>query len=253
VIALLLLLYPAAWRRRYGEEFAAILESRHLGPFDVFDVVLAAIDAHLHFRGRQRAPRRSRGFFMSSRIGGAAAIIGGVVLVISISWSVWDPADSDPGGFLMFPGLLAVLVGLIGLSAFQARQHPGLIWAAFLVPAVGVAISILAQLAASLQGDRDLIADWGPWEFFMLGFLAVLLGSALFGWATWRTGALSRPGAALLAASSLVIVAAMFGGIFIALPAELILYAAAFGYGAGWVSLGWSALSRNGPLPAIGA
>jgi hypothetical protein len=253
VIALLLLLYPAAWRRRYGEEFAAVLESRHLGPFDVFDVVLAAIDAHLHFRGRQRAPGRSRGFLMSSRIGGAAAIIGGVLLVIAMGWSIWDPADSDPGGFLVFPGLLAILIGLIGLSAFQARQHPGLIWVAFLVPAVGVVISVAGLIAGLLQGDRDLIADWGAWEFFVLGIVAVLLGSALFGYATWRTRALTRPGAALLAASSVVAVVAMFGGIFVALPAEIIIFGAMLGYGAGWVSLGWSALANKAPLPAVGA
>ena len=45
MIALLLLLYPAGWRRRYGDEFAAVLEALHLGPFDVFDIVVAAITA----------------------------------------------------------------------------------------------------------------------------------------------------------------------------------------------------------------
>jgi hypothetical protein len=252
VIALLLLLYPAAWRRRYGDEFSAVLEARHLGPFDVLDVVLAAIDAHLHFRGRESGPRRIRGYLMSSRIGGAAAIVGGVLLVSAVAWSIWDPADSDPGGFLVFPGLLAILVGLIGLSAFQARRHPGLIWVAFLVPAIGVVVSILGLLASSLQGDRDLIADWGAWEFFMLGLVAVLAGSALFGGVTWRTQALTRAGAALLVVSSLVAVVAMFGGILVALPTDLVVFGAMLGYCAAWVLLGWSALTSKGTL-AIGA
>jgi hypothetical protein len=253
VITLLLLLYPAAWRRRYGEEFAAVLESRSLGPFDVLDVLLAAIDAHLHFRGRESTPRRPRGFLMSTRIGGAAAIVGGVLLVIAISWSIWDPADSDPGGILIYPGFLAVLIGLTGLSAFQARQHPGLIWAAFLVPAIGVVIAIGGLLASALRGDGEVFAGWRGWEFFVVGLIAVFAGSVLFGLATWRTRALTRGGAALLVVSSLLAIVSMFGGIFIALPAEIILFFAGLGYGAGWVSLGWSALSSKRVLPAMGA
>ena len=38
-------LYPASWRARYGEEFEALLEERPLGPFDVADVLLSAVDA----------------------------------------------------------------------------------------------------------------------------------------------------------------------------------------------------------------
>ena len=45
MIGLLLAVYPASWRRRYGEEFRAVLESRPLGPFDVADVLLGALDA----------------------------------------------------------------------------------------------------------------------------------------------------------------------------------------------------------------
>lgn len=47
----LLRCYPRRWRARYGEEFAALLEERSLGPFDVIDVLLGALDAHLHLRG----------------------------------------------------------------------------------------------------------------------------------------------------------------------------------------------------------
>lgn len=253
MIALLLRLYPAAWRRRYGDEFAAVLEARQLGPFDVADVVLAAVDAHLHFRGRERAARTSRGFLMSSRIGGAAAIVGGIALVVAIGWSIWDPADSDPGAIIMFGGLLAILVGLVGLSAFQARHHPGLIWAAFLVPALGVIVAIAGMVASGIDGDREYIAGWGGWEFFILGLVAVLLGSAIFGAVTWRTQAFTRAGALLLIVSSLVATVAMFGGIFIALPAELFLFGSMLGYGASWVVLGWSALSTNAGLPAAGA
>ena len=79
MIGLLLRLYPAAWRRRYGDEFAAILEERPLGPFDVADVLLGAVDAHLNLRGRWADAGHRRGFTMTLRIGGVAAILFGLL------------------------------------------------------------------------------------------------------------------------------------------------------------------------------
>jgi hypothetical protein len=40
-------LYPAAWRRRYGEEFLALLEALPASPRVVLDAFSGAIDAHL--------------------------------------------------------------------------------------------------------------------------------------------------------------------------------------------------------------
>jgi hypothetical protein len=70
MIALLLRLYPARWRDRYGDEFAAVVEERPLGPFDVADILLGALDAHLHVRGLGAASQHGKGFAMSLRIGG---------------------------------------------------------------------------------------------------------------------------------------------------------------------------------------
>ncbi|HEX9091640.1 MAG TPA: hypothetical protein VF831_09135, partial [Anaerolineales bacterium] len=47
VRAWLLHLYPAAWRERYAEEFAAMLEQGMLSPLDVVDIFLGACDARL--------------------------------------------------------------------------------------------------------------------------------------------------------------------------------------------------------------
>lgn len=44
---LLLRLYPAAWRARYGEEFAALLSDQRLTPRVALDVLLGALDAQL--------------------------------------------------------------------------------------------------------------------------------------------------------------------------------------------------------------
>lgn len=44
----LLALYPRSWRLRYGEEIAAILGEERLSVSLVVDLILGAIDAHLH-------------------------------------------------------------------------------------------------------------------------------------------------------------------------------------------------------------
>ena len=98
MIALLLRLYPARWRARYGDEFATVLEERPLGPFDVADVLLGALDAHLHLRGLGAASQHAKGFAMSLRIGGYAAIVGGVLLFTSLvaGQLIGDGASASP-------------------------------------------------------------------------------------------------------------------------------------------------------------
>lgn len=44
----LLQLYPARWRARYGDEFAAVLASQRASVGLFFDVLGGAVDAHLH-------------------------------------------------------------------------------------------------------------------------------------------------------------------------------------------------------------
>ena len=44
----MLRLYPAQWRKRYGEEFAVVLAGQRASLGLVFDVLGGAIDAHLH-------------------------------------------------------------------------------------------------------------------------------------------------------------------------------------------------------------
>ena len=50
--AWLVYLYPRAWRWRYGEEFAALLEQQPLSPALVIDVVRGALDARWTTRRR---------------------------------------------------------------------------------------------------------------------------------------------------------------------------------------------------------
>ena len=245
----LIRLYPAVWRARYGDEFEALLEERPIGPFDVADIILGAIDARLRLRGRRSVLTQTRGFTMSLRIGGMAAIVTGATwgfaLVASTGLLPGIEAGNDQGvQFAIFTvGGLALLVALIGLSAFQAREHPALIWAAFTVPAVGTVVALIGLIGLTLLDDAPLVAGMSSWYLFAFGMLAAFVGSGLFAIASYRTGALSRRGSALLVVGSVLIVPAMIGSGtgFDGLTTVLFIITIV-GFSLGWIVLGASAV-----------
>jgi hypothetical protein len=155
--SLLIRLYPARWRARYSDEFEAILEARPLGPYDVADVLLGALDAQLRLRGQGTGIREGRGFPMSLRIGGVAAVVGASLIVIVIALSGGHTQGSEIASIALLVALAALLVALTGMSAFQARSNPWLVWTAFAVTAVGT-------LAIFIAGVSDL-AGVGPTDW----------------------------------------------------------------------------------------
>jgi hypothetical protein len=253
MIALLLRFYPARWRSRYGDEFAALLGERPLGPFDVADVLLGALDAHLHLRGLGSFSEHRRGFPMSLRLGGFAAFAGGALVLTGWIWSGLDPADSDPGSWLFLAGVVALLVGLAGLSAFQARRHPALVWAAFLLPAIGGAVMSLGLVAMSLLPDRPVVGDLVGWDFFIVGLLAIVAGSVLFAIATYRTGALPHSGAAILGITSAISLVSFFGSFSLGEWLQPVFIAGFLAFPLGWVVLGIQAMRMDRSLAATGA
>jgi len=255
MIALLLRLYPARWRARYAEEFLAVLEERPLGPFDVADVLLGALDAQLHLRGLGAASQHAKGFAMSLRIGGYAAILGGVLwLLVLAGNAINNGGDSiSPWfGYAIVGATVMTLLALIGLSAFQARRHPVLTWVAFVMPALGAVLGLFAYAAIILTGDGDAVLPGGisPWMVGSIGVVTMVLGSILFAVATWRTRSLSRGGSALLAVGAVLMLAGMLGigtgGL--SSPVFIIpLVAGIVAFPAGWIALGISALRITGP------
>ncbi len=247
-------LYPATWRARYGDEFEAILEERPLGPFDVADIALAALDAHLHLRGLDAAPHRQRGFTMSLRLGGSAAIVGAILFLagfVLISIDDAEGVEAFPGAAVILAGTALLLLALIGLSAFQARRHPRLIWAAFAVPAIGLTMTGVGIVAMAARGDGPFLGGLSPWEIWILGVFATVVGSGLFAIATYRTGALPRPAAGLLGAGSAVllgVIVVMMG--LVGVPEGLIPALSLIGlvaFCAGWVALGVTAVRVDQP------
>ena len=261
MIALLLRLYPARWRDRYGDEFAAVLEERPLGPFDVADVLLGALDANLHLRGLGAASQHGKGFAMSLRIGGYAAVVGGLLwLYVLAANAINDGAEAGAPmiGFAVVAATVATLVALIGLSAFQSRRHPALTWAAFAIPAVGAVVGLLGAVAMAVVGDTDarIVGGLSLWAISTLGLLTLLIGSALFAVATWLTKSLSRAASALLGVGALLVIPAIGGAMGGVLPSALestILVIAIVAFPAGWMTLGVSALRvGRGPAASMG-
>ncbi len=240
--SLLLRCYPARWRARYGDEFEAILDERALGPFDVMDILLGALDAQLRLRGRGADVTQGRGLSMSLRIGGVAAILGAALFATSIVLGIGIVGEVDPvvPGILLLSGSLALLVALAGLSAFQARSHPVLSWNAVAVTAIGVIVGIVGIVGMQLGAEEY-------WMAFILGILGAFVGSTLFAIATYRTAALSRGAALLLGICSVLTIAAGQAGNILG-PVPLVV--TSIGFALGWLVLGVQAIRLDRPATA---
>lgn len=254
MIALLLRLYPARWRARYGDEFAAVLDERPLGPFDVADVLFGALDAHLHLRGLGAASQHAKGFAMSLRIGGYAAIVGSILWLAGFAVASFDDSDTDSWSLVVFgAGTAALLVALAGLSAFQARRYPRLVWAAFAIPALGGVLSIIGLVATALAVPGTLLASLTPWEVWFLGFLLLVAGSALFGIAGLRAGGVSRLGSGLLLVAGLAVIPMLVGvaGLVAWEPViSIVGLALMVTFVGGWIVTGVGAIRTDGPVLA---
>jgi hypothetical protein len=258
MIALLLRFYPAPWRARYGDEFAALLEERPLGPFDVADVLLGALDAQLHLRGLGAASQHQKGFAMSLRIGGYAAILGGLLwLIVLAANAINNGAESGVPwiGPVIVVATITTLVALVGLSAFQARQYPVLTWAAFAIPAAGAVIGLFGFAAMVVLGNSDaIVAGVSVWVISSVGLMTLLVGSGLFALATWRARSLSRAAAGLLLAGAITTVAGLVGVSGSLVPETLLpllIVATVLVFPAGWIALGVSALRAGRPVTSL--
>jgi hypothetical protein len=253
LIGLLVALYPAHWRRRYGEEFRVLLESRPLGPFDVADIVLGALDARLTRHRRAEANGPQEGHHVMLRIGGFGAIGGALLWFAGIAAL---SADFEPMGLwsaIAVLGNLGILLALAGLSAFQAHRHPRLAWAAFAIPAFGTIASAAGLLGMSISLPfMPAMVALDPWSTWIIGLIATLLGSVLFAIATIRARVLSPRAAVSLAAFAVASI--VFGlGLFdvqVSGLRELATPIGIGGFAASWLMLGVSAL-RRGPIRAI--
>src|SRR4029079_11644613 len=119
-----------------------------------------------------------KGFAMTLRLGGYAAIVGGALFFIGLAAA---SALGHAGGVFILAlaaGAAALLVALAGLSAFQARRYPKLVWAAFILPAIGAVATVIGVLGMVFVGDERFVGQWSAWYVWAFGLVALIVGSA---------------------------------------------------------------------------
>ncbi len=247
--SLLIRCYPARWRARYGDEFEAILVERPLGPFDVADILLGALDAQLRLRGHGASTEHERGFTMTLRIGGFAAILGAalVSLALLLGSGALVRIDRVVPSLLILTGSLALLVALAGMSAFQARAHPRSSWAATWL----LVFATVSSTVGILVGLVDTSGE-GSFVWLMLGLLVAVIGSVLYGIVTYR--ALSTGAALLLVAAGVL----LFVGLVVTSTVNqqggslgiVAFYPGIICFAAGWFVLGVQAIRLDRPAIA---
>jgi hypothetical protein len=253
MIGLLLAMYPARWRSRYGEEFRAVLESRPLGPFDFADVLIGALDARLTPNRLPGSAGIGGGPLVMLRLGGFGAIAGGVLWFVSmVAVNLFE--GERIWVVLAAVGTFGLLLALIGLTAFQAHRDPVLVWFAFAIPALGALASTVGLAAMALgAGDDPMVGTLSAWSLWAAGLLATVVGSVFFAIATIRAKVFSRRASQALAISSvvvLIIASGLQGGVAGTAVAQLVIALSLGSFASSWITLGIAAI-RRGPIRAI--
>jgi hypothetical protein len=136
-VSALLRLYPRAWKARYGEEMAALLDDRPLGRRDRLDLFRGAVDAWLHPWTPSAAP-------VLAALGAGAAW---TLLAVGV---LAQPVPLDWPGYLLEILPLALLGAACQLSAVVAclLRAESLARRVFAALAIATAIAHIAWMVA---------------------------------------------------------------------------------------------------------
>lgn len=114
----LLRLYPREWRDRYGDEVTSVLAEHHVTYWTALDLVLGAIDAHLH---GDLLPRRLTS--MAHRIRSSEIAIFCAFVLFAVAWLplrlVRDPLPIWETAVAKHPALFTAL-GVLDLASLIA-------------------------------------------------------------------------------------------------------------------------------------
>ena len=162
-------LYPPAWRMRYGEELEATLAARPPRLGDQLDLILGAVDAHLHPDLVLAGPDSiASPVPLGHRVPGLIATVGGLTFAAAY---VGAGISSDDGWFTwIWVSMLLMLGSLPGLYAGRVARRIGL---------------GLAAIGGSFVLAWTL--PWGP-NFVPILTIVVLVGSGSLALATVRAG-----------------------------------------------------------------
>jgi hypothetical protein len=235
---MLLRLYPAPWRARYGDEFAELLASRPPALRDRLDIVFGAIDARVHpqLNANDAQEIRSPG---DRTIRGLTVLAGALLTAwATIGASQMRPWESGP--------LSTSSEALMNVAWVTGLAGAILIGVALLLIAIRYDASIgpSGAVGAVLLGSGLLFATFGG-GVLALGMIGV--GTALFSWRV-RGRLLATAPTAILAATTAGLIAA-----FVAFAAgggeDVRILWAIVAYGPAWMIVGL-ALRAPAPLPA---
>lgn len=140
-------LYPGAWRARYGEEMAALLEARSVGWRDRQDLVRGAIDAWLHPPTPSRTPA-------------VASLVGGGLWTVVAAGVLFQPTPPDWPGYLLEVVPVAVVavaflaVAVVGCGLRSGDSGGGAFWLTVAVAVAGYT-SWIVLLGATAAGWAD--------------------------------------------------------------------------------------------------
>ncbi len=192
-------LYPRAWRERYGDELAALLEDQPATLLDRFDLIRGAVDARLHPQvpGHDVAPEQE--IPMDRRLLGAVAALGGAVWLVGVASMFILPLRADGYreadlAFLTFAAatvLMGVPLGLLGtrVDSAQSRTTGFVVVAISLILGVAAlmpwpifaaaffAFPIMATLAAARGSRNGVLPGWIALAFF-IGAIGVAAGTS---------------------------------------------------------------------------
>jgi branched-subunit amino acid transport protein AzlD len=169
----LLHLYPGWWRERYGEEMAALLETRPLDVRARIDLVRGAFDAQLRGADPRAGPGRAV----------AASLVAGGALTIAGVASVGGPTPPDWPGYLAstlpvaIVGVVAILVAILALARLAWSSNG---------PTIEIAIAAIVLGYVAWAGVLAIAAFGGPYGAVtavgqsMAAVATVALGLVLF-------------------------------------------------------------------------
>jgi hypothetical protein len=253
MIKSLLRLYPKAWRERYEEEVARMIDDSGSGLGDVPNLVRGALDAQLHPQPLGLPAGRLRGWFTFERSAGVAAIAAGVGWVASyLALIVFTGRPAQQSDVMRYvaatavPGLFAAFA-IAGLAAQRASD-----WRVIAVTAValvgGASASMLAILAMNAATPGVSLVPYDGQEFMQAGTVAVLIGTLVGVVAMWGRGPVGRRWLILLAIASVLDLVLLVADRYLSFT--LVLRSAAGGWlgvlvGMAWIGVGGAALQAD--------
>jgi hypothetical protein len=224
-------LYPAAWRRRYGEEFLALLEEHPPRSLHVIDIVWGAIDAHLF----AQAPEGR--FRMFTRIAGVAGLGAGLAILAGFTPFIPNITEFTVP---VFYGLATVAI--FGIHLRQVTVRPALAWLGFalgllgLVSGIAFVVLTRAGVIPTSGGEVGWLAGIALWiGSSALG--AVMLAIRVFPTVSGLAFAIGSP----IAMMGLVANAATLSGGALDILGQVGILIAAMG----WLVVGWSMLAAQ--------